>query len=179
MCFVPRCYEASKLALKGVELVNPSQQRFEESWIKSIEIKMPDQTLKHKSMLPTTDLQPILKFQCAIFELTRRRFPCPEQTSNGVCGKSLMKEYWEEYADRVAFDGQNIDQMKHFKAYESMLLQYTNQQDQTTKKQLHTHETCSMDMPLGQLIAVRQAEREHLVKKNKKTLPNSTKWSRF
>jgi hypothetical protein len=33
----------------------------------------------------------------------------------------------EEYADRVAFDGHNIDQMKHSEAYESMMLKYTNQ----------------------------------------------------
>jgi hypothetical protein len=54
---------------------------------KVIQLKMPDQKLKHKSMLPLTDLQSILKFRYAMFEMLRRKFPCPEQTSNGVSGK--------------------------------------------------------------------------------------------
>jgi hypothetical protein len=57
----------------------------------------------------------------------RRRILHPEQNSNGVSVKSLMKELdWEEHADLMALDGQNIDQMKHSKAYDSMMLKHTN-----------------------------------------------------
>jgi hypothetical protein len=87
-----------------------------------------------------TDVQPILKFQYAIFELMRRRFLHPEQASNDVSDQSLMKELdQEEHADLVVLDGQNIHQMKHSKAYDSMMLKHTTPQDQPTRKWLCTH----------------------------------------
>jgi len=71
---------------------------------------MPYQTRELESTLPMTDVEPILMFWYAIFELMRRRFLHPEQTSNGVSVKSLMKELdQEEHADLMALDGQNID----------------------------------------------------------------------
>jgi len=85
---------------------------------KVVQLNFPHQTLENESMLLTTnlstDLQSVLKFRFDTFELTRRRFPHPEQTSNGVSDKSLMKELdREEHADGVALDVLNIDQMKH------------------------------------------------------------------
>jgi hypothetical protein len=113
-----------------------------------------------------TDVQPILKFQYAIFEIIRRRFPCPEQASNDVSEKLLMKELdREEHADRVALDGLNSDQVKHSKAYKSMMMKYTSQQDQSNRKLMHTHETCSTAMRLIQLNVFCQANCEHLLEK--------------
>ncbi len=74
----------------------------------------------------------------------RRRFPHPEQTSNGVSDKSLMKELdWEEHADGVALHVLNIDQMKHSNAYVSMMMRHIHRQDPPKRKRLRTHETCS------------------------------------
>ncbi len=115
-----------------------------------------------------TDVQPILKFQYAMFELMRRTFLHPEQTSNGVSDQPLMKElYWKEHADLMALDGQNIDQMKHSEAYDSMMLKHTTRQDQPTRKRLCTHETCSTVMRLNQINAGHQAKHEHLVNNKK------------
>ncbi len=51
-----------------------------------------------------------------------------------------MKELdWEENADWVALDGLNSNQVKHSKAYESMMVKYTTQQDQSTRKWMRTH----------------------------------------
>jgi hypothetical protein len=90
----------------------------------------------------------------------RRRFPHPEQTSNGVSDKSLMKELdWKEHADGVALDVLNIDQMKHSDAYVSMMMRHIHRQDQQKRKRLRTHETCSTAMRIDQINAVCQAER--------------------
>jgi len=95
-----------------------------------------------------------------MFELMRRRFPHPEQTSNGVSDKSLMKELdQEKYADGVALDVLNIDQMKHSDAYVSMTMRHIHRQDQPKRKRLRTHETCSTAMRIDQINAVRQAQR--------------------
>jgi hypothetical protein len=72
--------------------------------------------------------------------MVRRRFPHPAQASNDVSEKLLMKELdWEENADWVALDGLNSNQVKHSKAYESMMVKYTTQQDQSTRKWMRTH----------------------------------------
>jgi hypothetical protein len=90
----------------------------------------------------------------------RRRFPHPEQTSKGVSDKSLMKELdWEEHADGVALDVLNINQMKHSKAYESMTVRHIHRQDQSKRKWLRTHKTCSTLMCIDQINVVCQAER--------------------
>jgi hypothetical protein len=104
----------------------------------------------------------------------RRRFPHPEQTSNGVSDKSLMKELdQEEHADGVALDVLNIDQMKHSNAYVSMTMRHIHRQDQPKKKQLRT-KTCSTMVRIDQINAVCQAEHEHHVKINKMTSPKTT-----
>ncbi len=55
----------------------------------------------------------------------RRKFPRPEQTTNGISDKSLMKELdREEHADGVALDSLKIDQMKHSDAYVSMPMRH-------------------------------------------------------
>ncbi len=73
---------------------------------KDVQLKLPDDTQEQESTLAMTDVQPVLKFQYAIFEMIRRRFPCPDQASNDVSEKLLMKELdREEYADWVALDG--------------------------------------------------------------------------
>jgi hypothetical protein len=90
----------------------------------------------------------------------RRRFPHPEQTSNGVSDKSLMNELdREENADEVALDVLNIDRMKHSDAYVSMTMRHIHRQDQPKRKRLRTHETCSTAMRIDQINAVRQAQR--------------------
>ena len=75
---------------------------------KVIQLNTPHETIENESMLLTTnlstDLKSILKFRYATFELMRRRFPRPEQTTNGISDKSLMKELdREEHADGVAW----------------------------------------------------------------------------
>ena len=108
----------------------------------------------------STDLQSVLKFRYDTFELMRRRFPHPEQTSNGVSDKSLMQELdREEHADGMALDVLNIDRMKHSDAYVSMTMRHIHRQDQPKRKRLRTHETCSTAMPIDQINAVCQAER--------------------
>ena len=65
--------------------------------LKVIQLNTPRETPENESMLLTTnlspDLLPVLKFRYDTFELMRRRFPHPEQTSNGVSDKSLAKEF--------------------------------------------------------------------------------------
>jgi len=74
-----------------------------------------------------TDMQPIFQFQYALFEMLRRRFPRPEQASNGVSVKLLMTELdREEHADRVALDGLYSDQVNYSEAYRSMMVKYTS-----------------------------------------------------
>jgi hypothetical protein len=90
----------------------------------------------------------------------RRRFPHPEQTSNGVSDKSLAKELdREEHADGVALDVLNIDRMKQSDAYVSMTMRHIHRQDQPKRKRLRTHETCSTAMRIDQFNAVRHAKR--------------------
>jgi len=127
---------------------------------KVIQLITPHETLENESMLLTnnlyTDLQSVLKFRYDSFELMRRRFSHPEQTSNGVSDKSLMKELdREEHADGVALDVLNIDQMKHSDAYVSMMMRHIHRQDQPKKKWLRTHETCSTAMRIDQINAIR------------------------
>jgi len=131
---------------------------------KVIQLNTPPETPENESMLPitnlSTDLQSVLKFRYDTFELMRRRFPHPEQTSNGVSDKSLMKELdREENADEVALDVPNIDRMKHSDAYVSMTMKHIHRQDQPKRKRLRTHETCSTAMGIDQINAVRQAQR--------------------
>ena len=105
----------------------------------------------------------------------RRRFPRPEQTTNGISDKSLMKELdREEHADGVALDSLKIDQMKHSDAYVSMTMRHNHRQDQPKRKRLRTYKTCSTMMRIDQINAVRQAESEHRVKINKMTPPKTT-----
>ena len=125
---------------------------------------MPHETIENESMILTTNLstdwQSILKFRYATFELMRRRFPRPEQTTNGISDKSLMKELdREEHADGVALDVLNIDRMKHSNAYVSMTMRHIHRQDQPKRKRLRTHETCSTAMRIDQINAARQAQR--------------------
>ena len=146
---------------------------------KVIQLNMPHETIENESMILTTNLstdwQSILKFRYATFELMRRRFPRPEQTTNGISDKSLMKELdREEHADGVALDSLKIDQMKHSDAYVSMTMRHIHRQDQPKRKRLRTHKTCSTMMRIDQINAVRQAEREHRVKINKMTPPKTT-----
>ncbi len=65
-------------------------------------------------------------------------------------------------------DGQNIVQMKHSEAYDSMMLKHITHRNQPTRRRLCTHETHSTIMCFDQLNGVQQAEREHLVKRNKR-----------
>ncbi len=59
--------------------------------------------------------------------MLRRKFPRPEQASNGVSEKFLMTELdREEHADRVALDGLNSDQVNYSEAYQSMMVKYTS-----------------------------------------------------
>ena len=132
--------------------------------LKVIQLKTPRESPENESMLLTTnlstDLLPVLKFRYDTFELMRRRFPHPEQTSNGVSDKSLAKELdREEHADEMALDVLNIDRMKHSDAYVSMTMRHIHRQDQPKRKRLRTHETCSTAMRIDQINAVRQAER--------------------
>ncbi len=97
MWFMAGCYGASKHAQKGVDLVNlPSQQRLKvpgksSHWVKNA---------GSNTWAWVTDVQSIQKFQYAIFDLMRRKLPWPEQTTNGVFDKSLMKELdWVEHDD--------------------------------------------------------------------------------
>ena len=106
---------------------------------KVIQLNTPHETIENETMLLTTnlltDLQSILKFRYATFELMRRRFPCPEQTTNGISDKSLMKELdQEEHADGVALDSLKIDQIKHSDAYVSMTMRHIHRQDQPKKE---------------------------------------------
>jgi hypothetical protein len=95
----------------------------------------------------TADLQTILKFQYATFELMRKQFPHPEQTSNGVSDKSLMTELdLEVHADRLALDVINSDQGKHINVYVSMLMRHGHSIDQPIGTRLRTKETCSTMM---------------------------------
>jgi hypothetical protein len=131
---------------------------------KVIQLNTPHETPENESMLLTTnlstDLQSVLKFRYDTFELMRRRFPHPEQTSNGVSDKSLMQELdREEHADGMALDVLNIDRMKHSDAYVSMTMRHIHRQDQPKRKRLRTHETCSTAMRIDQINAVCQAER--------------------
>jgi len=131
--------------------------------LKVIQFNTPHKTPANESMLLitnlSTDLQSVLKFRYDTFELMRRIFPHPEQTSNGVSDKSLMKELdQEENADEVALDVLNIDQMKHSDAYVSMQMRHIHRQDQPKRKRPRTHETCSTEMRIDQNNAVRQAE---------------------
>ncbi len=59
---------------------------------KVIQLRLPYDTCEQDSTLSVTDMQPILQFQYALFEMLRRRFPCPEQASNDVSVKLLMTE---------------------------------------------------------------------------------------
>ena len=131
---------------------------------KVIQLNTPHETPENESMLPitnlSTNLQSVLKFRYDTFELMRRRFPHPEQTSNGVSDKSLAKELdREEHADGVALDVLNIDRMKHSDAYVSMTMRHIHRQDQPERKRLRTHETCSNAMCVDQINAVCQAQR--------------------
>ncbi len=117
---------------------------------KGVQLKMSLETHEQESTLAMTDMQPILKFQYAMFEMIKRRFPRPEQASNDVSEKLLIKELdREEHADQVALDGLNSDQVKHSEAYQSMMVKYTTRQDQPTRKWMRTHETCSTAMHLS------------------------------
>ncbi len=110
----------------------------------------------------------------------RRKFPHPEQTTNGISDKSLMKELdREEHADGVVLDSLKIDQMKHSDAYVSMTMRHIHRRDQPKRKRLHTHETCSTMMCIDQINAVHQAEHEHRVKINKITPPKTTGYDYF
>jgi hypothetical protein len=131
---------------------------------KVIQLNTPHETPENESMLLTTnlstDLQSVLKFRYDTFELMRRRFPHPEQTSNGVSDKSLMQELdRKEHADGMALDVLNIDRMKHSDAYISMMMRHIHRKDQPKRKRLRTHETCSTAMRIDQINGVRQAER--------------------
>jgi hypothetical protein len=59
---------------------------------KVVQLKLPYDTREQEFTLSMTDMQPILQFRYALFEMLRRRFPRPEQASNGVSVKLLMTE---------------------------------------------------------------------------------------
>ena len=147
---------------------------------KVVQLRWPYDTSEQESTLSMTDMQPILQFRYALFETLRRRFPRPEQASNGVSVKLLMTELdREEHADRVALDGLYSDQVNYSEAYRSMMVKYTSRQDQPTRKRMRTHETCSTAMRLDQINAVRQANCEHLIGKSNKTLPEAMSSNHF
>jgi hypothetical protein len=107
---------------------------------KNVQLKFPYEICEQESTLSMTDMQPILQYWYALFEMLRRRFLHPEQASNGVSVKLLMTELdREEHAHRVALDGLNSDQVNYSEAYQSMMVKYTSRQGQPTRKRMHTH----------------------------------------